>query len=134
MQVPVVITTAAPPTEKRERMRSSDMKSTFMGGASDSDKASPRGLGSDRGGSDAGSTGRRRGQGSTKNFELQRTSIHDAEKGSDSTKPDDDLPIDETTGMQIVQHDLELNHQQRLQLRIAKERGINIDNLMSEDY
>lgn len=74
MQEPVVITTAAPPTEKRERMRSSDMKSTFMG--SDSDKASPRGLGSDRGGSDAGSTSRRKqAHGSKSNFELQRTSV-----------------------------------------------------------
>ena len=57
MTVPQVITTAAPPTEKRERMRSSDMKSTgFMG--SESDKASPR-HGSDAG-SEAGSSGRRR--------------------------------------------------------------------------
>ena len=36
--------------------------------------------------------------------------------------------------MHLVKHDLELNHQQKLQLRIANERGINIDNLMGEQY
>jgi hypothetical protein len=46
MTVPVVITTAAPPTEKKERMRSSD---TFKGSDSGGDKASPRGMGSQRG-------------------------------------------------------------------------------------
>lgn len=42
--------------------------------------------------------------------------------------------MDETSGMQMVQHDLELNQQQKLQLRIANERGINLDNLMGEQY
>lgn len=104
MSVPVVITTAAPPTEKKERMRSSDMKSTFMG--SESDKASPRGLGSQRG-SDAGSTSRRKQtEGSKANFELQRASIQEAEDAAATTQPDDELLIDEATGMQMVQHDL----------------------------
>jgi len=42
--------------------------------------------------------------------------------------------MDSASGMQLVQHDLALNHQQKLQLRIANERGINIDNLMGEEY
>jgi hypothetical protein len=64
MSVPVVITTAAPPQEKKERMRSSD---TFMG--SESDKASPRGMGSQRGSVENTSRRMQTNQSKT-NFEL----------------------------------------------------------------
>ena len=132
MTVPVVITTAAPPTEKKERMRSSDMKSTFLG--SDSEKASPR-QASHRG-SEGASTSRRLNTQASKDkaaFELQRGSVDQAEDGGATTQADDELLVD-ACGTQLVQHDLALNHQQKLQLRIANERGINIDNLMGEEY
>jgi len=133
MTVPVVITTAAPPTEKKERMRSSDMKSTFLG--SDSEKASPRQT-SHRG-SQGDSTSRRLNTQASKDktaFELQRGSVDQAEDAGATTQAEDDLLMDPASGMQLVQHDLALNHQQKLQLRIANERGINIDNLMGEEY
>ena len=65
MTTPVVITTAAPPTEKKERMRSSD--TNFMG-SDGSDKASPRGMASQRG--SVQNTMQSRMQTEKSNFEL----------------------------------------------------------------
>jgi hypothetical protein len=42
--------------------------------------------------------------------------------------------MDEATGMQLMKSNLELNFQQRLQLRIAKERGIDIDQLKDDQF
>jgi len=48
----------------------------------------------------------------------------------------DDCPveIDEATGMQIMKKDLQLTFQQRLQLRIAAERKIEINSLRGEQF
>lgn len=112
-------------------MRSSEMKS-FLG--SNSDKGSPRSMGggSDHG-SDAGSA-RRRGHQSSQNFELQRSSPKVDEAPTDELISGEQDMIDETTGMQVIKHDVALNHHQRLQLRIANERGINIDSLGGQEY
>lgn len=129
---PVVITTAIPPSDKKDRMmRSSEMKS-FLG--SNSDKGSPRslGAGSDRG-SEAGSA-RRRGHQSSQNFELQRSSPKDAEAPVEELVSGEQDMIDETTGLQVIKHGVVLNHHQRLQLRIANERGVNIDSLGGQEY
>ena len=75
MTVPVVITTAQLPTEKKERMRSSDMKSTLLGSDSGGDKASPRGMGSQRGRDGETNSQRMNTKESKNNFELQRGSV-----------------------------------------------------------
>lgn len=110
---PVVITTAIPPSDKKDRMmRSSEMKS-FLG--SNSDKGSPRSMGGSDPGSDAGSnrSARRRGHQSSQNFELQR-SLKDADAPAEELVSGEQDMIDETTGMQVVKHSVVLNHHQRL--------------------
>jgi len=65
---------------------------------------------------------------------LQRSSPKVDEAPTDELISGEQDMIDETTGMQVIKHDVALNHHQRLQLRIANERGINIDSLGGQEY
>ena len=44
------------------------------------------------------------------------------------------MPFDELTGMQMYENELKLTAMQKLQMRIAQTRGINIDTLKGEEY
>ena len=66
---------------------------------------------------------------------MQRNSPKVAEAPVDElVSGEQDLMIDETTGMQVIKHEVVLNHHQRLQLRIANDRGVNIDSLGGQEY
>lgn len=46
----------------------------------------------------------------------------------------DDIPIDEASGLQLYEHTLELSFMQKLQLRIAKERQVDVDTLTGDEF
>lgn len=122
---PEVITMAKPPADKKERLRSSD-RSTLK---STSDKGSPRSLGSVRAGEAAAGAAQAapEQEGLGQNFERA------GDQELELISGEEELRVNEA-GMQLLQHNLTLTFQQKLQLRIANERGINIDNLMDSQY
>ena len=48
-------------------------------------------------------------------------------------RAEDEIPLDDA-GMQMFENTLELNFMQKLQLRIAKQRGLNVDNLHGAEF
>ena len=76
---------------------------------------------------------------STKHGKGQEKQYDEASKINEEVKikdeeEDDHLPIDGLTGMQMYENELKLTAMQKLQLRIAQHRNINVDTLKGEEY
>lgn len=73
----------------------------------------------------------------TKEMEIAmraRKAADEQAKLQSQTPVQDTLEIDETTGQLMMKADFHLTQQQKLQLRIAKARGIDIDGLKDEQF
>ena len=106
------------------------MQSTLMGTSHHSQDAMSDGQ-------SVGSGGRRARQ-SKQNFQLAKKQSMDIDEQkkkmmNDSMTDLQPLKMDDQ-GFQLMEKDLELNVTQRLQMRIAKARGIQIDNLRSQEF
>ena len=66
----------------------------------------------------------------------EKAAIEAAEAKGKSNQDDDTIDVDEQTGQQVFINELasQLTIQQKLQLRIAQETGIDIDNLRGDEF
>lgn len=130
IEVPVPVIKAVPYDERKDRTRGGsnyDGQSTMMGSQfSDQDS----GLGS------VGSGRRRLSKLRTKDMIALRQKQAQDDQGQRSEKQEDpgEVAVDEATGQLLMQSNLQLNFQQRLQLRIAEQRGIDVDTLQDEQF
>ena len=124
IEEPEVVTTAVATVDKK-MARGSEMMMTTMLSQSD-------------GGSDVTSNfsmNRRATRLSTKhNFEMAKKQAAEKAKTATQEPAEVELQFDPHSGMQIMKVDMELTFQQKLQMRIAKERAINIDRLRGDQF
>lgn len=138
---PKIITKAEPPQPEREsRLRSTGMQSTMM-----MSQVSPRSSGTASRSGSMGSVGSRKNspraeRGKTKaaasKQKQDEDAIQAAEEAINGGDQDDEIEIDENTGMQLYQNELEekLTFMQKLQLRIAQQKNINIESLKGDEF
>lgn len=118
---PSVVTVAVPFDERKERYRglsNADMASTVLGSQFSDEK-------SDHG--SVGSANRRMTRLRQKSFMSKPKLSQQDEATAAQTNQDEDEPLfDESTGQLLQRQEVPLTFQQKLQLRIAKQRNINI--------
>ena len=134
MKEPKIETTAKPPADDRHMRSSQGMNSTMRlsnisprsDGSHGSQRISPRLLRSQTRAAEELAKKKMEEEAKQK-LELDKVLARETSQN---------INIDSKSGMQIMENELEqqLTFNQRLQLRIAKERKINLDNLKGEEY